>query len=150
MKRTKIKNQQSKNREPNLKLGVLAVLLLLLIAGCNTPKKILCRTWKLTDVEFDEKAVDLTAEQKPLLIQQLKDSCLFVFNKDHTYRLKLPQNNEAGTWSFSKKKDTIFTQNNHVGAINKINVLSKTLLDVNTYSKDGVNSRFILAPSERK
>jgi hypothetical protein len=125
------------------------VLMVLFAAGCHTQEKLLCRTWKLVDAEFDEATVNLTKKEKPLMIQQLRDSCLFVFNKDHTYMLKLPQRIEKGVWNFSKHGETLYTQNDHTGTMSKINVLSEIALDVDAYSRDGTHTKFVLAPVKK-
>lgn len=100
----------------------------------------------MADVDFDAATVNITAEEKPLMVQQLRDSCLFTFNKDHTYMLKLPQNMETGEWRFSKKHDTLFTANEHTGAISKINLLTKEALDIDVHSRDGLHMKFLLSP----
>jgi len=125
------------------------ILILLIVSGCNSPKKLLCRQWRLVDAEFDETSVNLTKEQKPLMIKQLRDSCLFTFYKDHSYTSKLPQQTETGRWNFSRKCDTLYTQNDHTGAFSKINVLSKIALDLDVQSKDGVKMKFVLAPVQK-
>lgn len=124
--------------------------LLVLLTGCNTPEKLLCRNWRLVDVEFNENEYQLTAEQKPQMIQQLRDSCLFVFNKNHTYSFKLPQRIETGVWEFSRKKDTIYTRMEHGGSTSKINVLSKIALDVDSYTGNAGKIHYVLAPLETK
>ena len=131
--------------------SVLFIVCCLLFAvSCKTHEKLLCRTWKLVDADFDEASANLTKIEKPLMIQQLRDSCLFIFNKDHTYSMKLPQRIETGKWSFSKNYDTLYSQNDHTGAASKINVLSKIALDVDVYGRDGTRMKFSLAPVETK
>ena len=125
-----------------------SIVFFLFLSSCNTPEKLLCRTWRLVDAEFDESSFNLTAEQKPKMIQQLRDSCVFTFNKKHTYQLKLPQNNETGVWNFSAHHDTLFTQNDHTGAYSKINVLSKIAFDIDIHARDGSNMKFILTPEK--
>ena len=124
-------------------------LFAMFVSSCNSSEKLLCRSWRLVDAEFDEASVNVSKEQKPLMIKQLKDSCLFTFNKDHSYITKLPQRIEKGTWSFNKKCDTLFTQNDHTGSSSKINVLSTVALDMDIHSKDGVNLKFVLAPVQK-
>ena len=70
---------------------MFAFLLMLSITSCNSSEKLLCRNWRLVDVQLDEATINLTKEQKPKMLQQLRDSCRFTFNKDHTYNIKLPQ-----------------------------------------------------------
>ena len=128
---------------------MFAFLLMLLIGSCNSSEKLLCHSWRLVDVQLDEATVNLTKEQKPKMLQQLRDSCRFTFNKDHTYNIKLPQKNEVGVWSFSKNHDTIYSQNDHTGSFSKINVLSETTLDIDVRSRDGSHYKFILTPVQQ-
>ena len=127
---------------------VMAVLALvtLVLQACNTPEKLLVRQWKLIDVEFNEKEYNITLADKPEMVKQLRDSCLFVFYKDHTYSFKLPQRTEVGTWEFSRSKDTIFTKTEHGGAASKVNVLSKIALDVDSYAGNASKIHYVLAP----
>ena len=127
----------------------IVLLFVMFVSSCNSSEKLLCRTWRLVDIEFDESSVNISKEQKPDMIKLLKDSCLFTFNKDHSYISKLPQKFENGTWRFSKKCDTLFTQNDHTGSSSKINVLSAIALDMDIHSKDGVNMKFVLAPVQK-
>lgn len=83
------------------------------------------------------------------MVQQLRDSCLFIFYKDHTYFSKLPQQTETGVWNFSKNRDTLYTQNNHTGAAAKINVLSEIALDIDAYVRDGTHMKFVLVPVQK-
>ncbi len=129
---------------------LLAAVLILLVASCNTTEKLLCRTWRVVDVDFDEASVDVSKLDKPQLVQQFKDSCVFSLSKEHTYSIKLPQRTETGVWSLSKSKDTIFSQNEHAGTVSKINVLSDIALDIDAYSSDGVRMKFVFAPVTTK
>lgn len=125
---------------------VALVLITLVFQACNTPEKLLVRQWKLVDVEFNEKEYNITLAEKPEMVKQLRDSCLFVFYKDHTYSFKLPQRTEVGTWEFSRGKDTIFTKTEHGGAASKVNVLSKIALDVNSHAGNASMIHYVLAP----
>ncbi len=129
---------------------LVGIFFFMFLSGCNTPEKLLCRNWRLVDVEFNENEYQLTLEQKPQMIQQLRDSCLFVFNKNHTYSFKLPQRIETGVWELSRKKDTIYTRMEHGGSASKINVLSKIALDVDSYTGNAGKIHYVLAPVELK
>lgn len=129
---------------------LVGIFFFMFLSGCNTPEKLLCRNWRLVDVEFNENEYQLTLEQKPQMIQQLRDSCLFVFNKNHTYSFKLPQRIETGIWELSRKKDTIYTRMEHGGSASKINVLSKIALDVDSYTGNAGKIHYVLAPVELK
>ena len=134
---------------PRKSINSKIFLFFVFCSSCNTPEKLLCRTWRLVDAEFDEYAFNLTAEQKPTMIKQLRDSCVFTFNKNHTYQLKLTQNTETGTWNFNAHHDTLYTQNEHTGAACKINVLSKIAFDADIFARDGSRMKFILAPEKK-
>lgn len=129
---------------------LVGIFFFMFLSGCNTPEKLLCRNWRLVDVEFNENEYQLTLEQKPQMIQQLRDSCLFVFNKNHTYSFKLLQRIETGVWEFSRKKDTIYTRMEHGGSAAKVNVLSKIALDVDSYTGNASKVHYMLAPVETK
>jgi hypothetical protein len=126
-----------------LLLGIAAVFG---IASCNTPEKLLCRTWQPTFVDFDETKLYYDPGMKADIVAQLKDTLLFVFNKDHTYSVRMPDRMERGTWRFSPKYDTIYTNYENSGAFSKVNSLTKEFLNVETYDKNGMEMKFILKP----
>lgn len=120
------------------------------IASCNTPEKFLCRTWQPTFVDFDETKLYYDPAMKTEIVAQLKDTLLFVFNKDHTYSVRMPDRTERGTWRFSPKCDTIYTNYENSGAFSKVNSLTKEFLNVETFDKNGMEMKFILKPVTAK
>lgn len=126
-------------------ISLLSVVLLCM-ASCNTPEKLLCRSWRPTYVDFDEAKLYYDPAIKADIVAQLKDTLLFVFNKDHTYSVRMPDRVERGTWRFSAKHDTIFTNNENSGAYSKVNSLTKEFLNVETHDKNGMEMKFILKP----
>ena len=120
------------------------------LVACNTPEKMLCRSWHAQDVDFDETKLYYDRDLKGKIIQQLKDSMEVTFNKDHTYRLKLPDRYEVGTWRFNATKDTLFTNAEHSGAASKINSLNKQFLNVETMDKNDMYMKLIWAATDTK
>lgn len=125
---------------------VIAVFVALFLGACNTPEKLLCRTWKPSDIDFDETKLYYDRGMKNDIIAQLKDTMLFTFNKDHTYSLRLPDRTEQGTWRFSARHDTLFTNYEHGGSSSKINSLTKEFLNAESVDANGISMKFILVP----
>lgn len=126
-------------------ISLLSVMMFC-IASCNTPEKLLCRSWRPSYVDFDETKLYYDPAMKADIVAQLKDTLLFVFNKDHTYSVRMPDRLERGTWRFSAKHDTIYTNNENSGAYSKVNSLTKEFLNVETHDKNGMEMKFILKP----
>lgn len=131
-------------------VSVLAVVLVVFFGACNTPEKLLSRTWKASDIDFDETKLYYDLTMKRQLVSELKDTMLFVFNKDHTYKLQLPDRVELGTWRFNAGKDTLFTNNENGGAASKINSLTKEFLNIESVDRNGMHMKFILVPVNSK
>ncbi len=129
---------------------LLSILLLLTFGSCNTPEKLLCRTWHPIDIDFDETKLYYDRSMKGEIIQQLKDTMLLTFNKDHTYRLQLPDRAERGTWRFNAAKDTLYTNYENGGGMTKINSLTKEFLNVETHDKNEMGMKFIFQPKKSK
>lgn len=131
-----------------MKKGILAGCLLVAMAACNTPEKMLCRKWTLTDVDFNEKELGYTAEQKPEMVKQMRDSCLFNFKKDHTYSARLIAGTDTGRWRFSKNGDTLYTQTGLVSSFSKINTLNKNTLDIMAYPGNSSPIKLVLTSAD--
>lgn len=125
---------------------LFALVFMLFLGACNTPEKLLCRTWKATDIDFDETKLYYDKGMKDEIVTQLKDTMLFTFSKDHTYWLRLPDRTEQGTWRFSAKHDTLFTNYEHGGSASKINSLTKEFLNAESHDANGMSMKFILVP----
>jgi hypothetical protein len=123
-----------------------AVIVTALLTSCNTPEKLLCRSWRPTFIDFDEAKLNYDRSMKEEIVAQLKDTVLLTFNKDHTYRLRLPDRTESGNWRFSAKHDTIYTNYEHSGAASKVNSLTKEFLNLESLDKNGMEMKFIFKP----
>ena len=121
----------------------------LCLASCNTPEKMLCRTWRVIDVDFDAQAMNVSLQDKPLIVRNLKDSTMIVFRTNHTYTATFPQKHEQGLWNFNAHKDSLYTRNSDAGAACKINVLSKIALDLDINGSDGSKFKFVMAPVQK-
>lgn len=129
---------------------LFSFILLLMLASCSTPEKLLCRTWRPTDIDFDETQLSYDPSMKGEIIQQLKDTLVLTFHKDHTYRLQLPDRAERGTWRFNDTNDTLYTNNENSGGLTKINSLTKEFLNVESHDKNGMDMKFIFQPVKTK
>jgi hypothetical protein len=128
-----------------MKRGLLFGSLLILLAGCNPTEKLLIRTWKLQDVDFNVADFNLTPAEKPLMVQQMRDSCLFDFKKDHTYSARLTGITDTGTWKLNKAGDSIYTKVGLRLTAAKIKVLNENRFEVDVPS--GNNAiKFVLVP----
>jgi hypothetical protein len=126
---------------------IIAVLVLVVaLSGCNSSEKLLCHSWKLADIEFDESAFNLTKDQKPAMVKQLRDSCLFNLKKDHTYWARLTETTDTGTWQFNAAKDTLYTKVNGRTTASKVNTLTATNLNLFATDQSGTVIKFYLVP----
>lgn len=77
------------------------------LASCTSTQKMLCRTWKVDDVQFVD-APDANSALKDAIAKSLKSSVTFTFMKDSVYRIV--SNGEAinSKWWLSKDKKAIF------------------------------------------
>lgn len=125
---------------------LLLIIVFSLLPSCNAPEKLLCRTWQPTFVDFDETQLSYDPSMKADIVTQLKDTLRFTFNKDHTYSVRMSGRTERGTWRFSAKHDTLYTNNENSGAYSKVNSLTKEFLNVETFDKNGMEMKFILKP----
>lgn len=129
------------------KISFIALSSLILgLAACKvSQEKLLCKTWRVAEVDFSDK---LVAEpwQKPLIVQQLKDSMIVVFGKDKTYHLYRPGGNEVGSWELNKKTNTLYVRTQHSGSTNKISILTENKMEVNVKDESGVDLQLTLTP----
>lgn len=122
-------------------------LLLLAVSACNTPEKLLCsHPWKVVDADFDVKQI-ADPTQKPIIIQQMKDSMQFTFvKKDHIYSVRMSQHTESGKWKYDKATNSIITQTEHSGARSNIKSLTKDFLSVEVHDKNGMEMTLLCQP----
>jgi len=124
----------------------LTISLTLGLAACKVSQEtLLCKTWRVAEVDFSDKLV-AEAWQKPLIVQQLKDSMVVVFGKDKSYKLYRPGNNEDGTWELNKKTNTLYVRTQHSGSENIIHSLTADKMEVTVKDKGGVEMQLTLTP----
>lgn len=129
-------------------LRLIAIVLLLWgVAACNTPEQLLCRQpWKVVDADFDVKQI-ADPYQKPVIIQQMKDSMQFTFiKKDHVYSVKMSQHTETGKWKYDKATNSIITQTEHSGARSTIKSLTRDFLNVEVNDQNGMHMTLLCQP----
>lgn len=119
---------------------------LLSLAACKvSQEQLLCKTWRVSEVDFSDKLVS-EAWQKPLIIQQLKDSMIVVFGKDKSYKLYRPGGNEEGSWELNKKTNTLYVRTQHSVSTNMISTLTEEKMEVNVKDKSGMEMQLTLTP----
>ena len=64
-----------------------AILLLLFLAACSSPQKILMRTWKIDNVDFLDTLNTLSQQQKMMVTQELTKNLKFTFMPDSLYQV---------------------------------------------------------------
>ncbi len=128
-----------------ISIVVLGGLVLGLAACKVSQEQLLCKTWRVAEVDFSEKLVS-EPWQKPLIIQQLKDSMIVVFGKDKSYKLHRPGGNEEGSWELNKKTNTLYVRTQHSGSTNTISTLSEDKMEVNVKDKSGMELQLTLTP----
>ncbi|MCS6934275.1 MAG: hypothetical protein NZM35_03865 [Chitinophagales bacterium] len=123
------------------------ITLLCCSIGCATPQKILCGTWRLEDIEFDEKLVS-DPSMKPEVVRQLKESMRVVFTRDGKYAVKLPEGTETGTWCYDKKSRTIITRTSHSGATTTLRSITAHRLQLEVNDQNGIQMKMTLIPEK--
>lgn len=130
----------------NKNILLAAALLLLTTIGCNTPKKMLCRTWDVVYMDFDAKQVGITPQMKGIMVKQYEDSANFTFIKDGSYYLQVPEARDTGTWTLSRKADSLYADAGTYKFVSKIARLNKDTLSLDTKTSDGLHIKFMCKP----
>lgn len=129
------------------KYTLLAITIFMLTTiGCNTPKKMLCRTWDVVYMNFDARQMDLAPGMKGILIKQYEDSASFTFAKDGSYYLQVPEARDTGTWALSRKADSLYASARTYKFASKILLLTKDTLSIDTKTNDGLSISFVCKP----
>ena len=126
-------------------LSILALALLTAI-GCNSPKKMLCRTWDVVYVDFDTKQMTIPPQMKGVLIKQYEDSAQFTFEKNGAYYLQVPEARDTGTWALSRKADSLYANAKTYQLTSKILKLNKDTLSLDARNNDGLRISFVCKP----
>lgn len=126
-------------------LLILALALLTAI-GCNSPKKMLCRTWDVVHIDFDAKQLGITPQMKGVMVKQYEDSANFTFDKKGNYYLQVPEARDTGTWVLSHKADSLYANARTYKFTSKILKLNSDTLSLDTKTNDGVRISFLCRP----
>lgn len=121
-------------------------ILLLSTIGCNTPKKMLCRTWDVVYMDFDAKQLSLADGMKGQLVKQYQDSTFFTFEKNGKLYLQVPEARDTGTWALSRKADSLYANATNYTFTSKVLALTKDSLSLDSKTRDGVKVKFICTP----
>lgn len=126
---------------------LLAIAMLLLMAiGCNTPKKMLCRTWDVVYMDFDAKQLSLAEGMKGQLVKQYQDSTFFTFEKNGKLYLQVPEARDTGTWALSRKADSLYANATNYTFTSKVLKLTADSLSLDSKTRDGINVKFVCTP----
>ena len=126
-------------------------LLLFALASCSSPAKLLCRTWKIDDVQFKDSLNTLTQSQKDLVSKSLKSDLLFTFKSDSTYLVRNSGNTTTSKWWFTgnKKVNTLYTQGDDGKIVkSKINKVTKTYLQFESEGQEKQSFLFTCSPTK--
>lgn len=127
-------------------LLVIAVMLLLTAIGCNSPKKMLCRSWDVVYIDFDAKQLGITPQMKGVMVKQYEDSANFTFDRKGNYYLQVPEARDTGTWALNRKADSLYANAGTYKFTSKILSLTKDTLSLDSKTNDGVNIKFVCRP----
>ncbi|MDB5282267.1 MAG: hypothetical protein JWO06_1342, partial [Bacteroidota bacterium] len=96
---------------------------LFLLSSSNSPEKLICKTWKVEKITFDEKPGLFTAEQRQGIADQLIKNATFSFQKNGTYTVTTNDINTSGSWFFVPGKKGFHTESDGIKADFKIQQL---------------------------
>ncbi len=116
----------------------LAPLLLILIAGCLSPKKALLHTWKIDDVVFLDSLNTLPEQQKKILAYNLKKNLQFTFLPDSAYQVHSGSEIVNGKWWLNADKKLLFTTTPQGTVESKIYELKKS--SFKSFQHSGIRS----------
>jgi hypothetical protein len=116
----------------------ILISLILMLASCNSTQKLLCKTWKVDDVDFGNGGKVGGAIQKQ--IKQQLTTFKLSFKKDGTYIIDRVDSSVVGKWSFSDDKKMVHTKSSIGNTDEKLLVLSKTKLVFEASNPEKKNS----------
>jgi hypothetical protein len=85
--------------------------LILLLAACNSTEKLICRTWKVTDISFNTTLGDFDVKMQKQIRKQLMTDVTFTFKRDSAYILHKQDSVYRGKWWLWADKKTFTTYN---------------------------------------
>lgn len=73
-----------------------------LIASCTSTEKLLCRTWKVDDVQFVDNGAGYNKLMAEAIANELKSNVTFTFARDSVYQVSSNGNISTNKWWLSK------------------------------------------------
>jgi hypothetical protein len=126
--------------------SILIVSGILLLNSCSTPEKLICRTWKVDKVDFNEPKNEFESKIQQSIKQMVPD-LRFTFKRDSTYIGGKEGTPLTGTWWFTNKKRGIVMTSAEQKTDGKIITLSKTSLVIDNTGPQGNEIKFVLSPA---
>jgi len=128
-------------------------LLLLFVASCSSPVKMMCNTWKVDDVQFLDSLNTFTPAQKEMLTKSIKTTLVFTFSADSSYQVRSSgevHNNKW--WLVTTKNGKLFYTTTPEGkmAEAKILELKKNYLQFESAGEENQSFRFTCSPIPAK
>ncbi len=118
---------------------------ILLLSGCSTPEKLICRTWKVDKVDFNAPKSEFEAKIQQSIKQMVPD-LRFTFKHDSTYVGGKEGTPTTGRWWFINKKKAIVMTSEEQQTNGKIITLNKTSLVIDNTGPQGNEIKFVLSP----
>jgi len=121
-------------------IGVLVAL-----SGCTSPEKLLCRSWKVDNVDFSPPKSDFEARiQKS--VKDMIPSLSFTFKRDSTYTGGNKAEPTTGKWWFTDNKKSLVLTNAQEQTNSKIITLTQKKLIMNNTGPQGNAIKFTMSP----
>ena len=115
------------------------------LSGCTSPEKLLCRTWKVDSVDFNQPKSEFEAKiQKS--VKDMIPELVFSFRRDSTYTGGKKDEPLTGKWWFTDKKKGLVLTNAQQQTNGKIITLSKSKLVMDNTGPLGNDIKFTLSP----
>jgi hypothetical protein len=108
-----------------MKYFFFASVIIILLAGCTSPDKLICRTWKVDELNFPPAKNDFDAKIQQSVKEQLH-SIRFTFNADSTYQGGGKEGLNSGRWWFTDNKKAIIMLTGKINNHATILTLSKS------------------------
>ena len=95
--------------------------------SCSSTPKLLCHTWKVRSIDFTLVGREIDSTVKAGMVQQLKDSMVVIFYKNHTNKVTgIPEEVEEGTWKMDANPHIVHLKNSRTIALMTIKSIDDT------------------------
>src|ERR1700751_3138255 len=92
-----------------MKPVIVFACLILLLASCATPEKLISRKWTVVEASVNDSLNPLSQMQKEILNTALTKNVFFTMKPDSTYIVQSNKQIVTGKWWFSANKKTVYT-----------------------------------------